>query len=558
MGFKTKLDYSDNRQIRQTEKTSTTLSGATVFGIPFSGLTTGPDLSATGDTSEFSLVISTFSGNNTTTNFTWFDPSMDIVNPTVSAITPVTSGVTQEIVPVFGPSTTATTVDGYDVVLSYSGVGFDLTVTNIISGAGPTYIGTVVHNLVTFYSAATLDFLGRPIWVDNPEITRTNRLIVKNNPTIGYVLTCDTAEGEAVWGPVSGTSSSGVTFWEEGGTGNTAIKDNKGTHTINGTSNNSMITGGLNNMVKTSLGTGILSGRGNSIEDLANYSTIIGGLDNKIENSQRSSIIGGNQNILIGASNSTILGGEDITGTSNNTVYVDNLDIKNDLVINNLGSGPGTTDLGVDATGVVVDQASDINLKENINTIENALDKVLSLRGVTYNWKDRQRGGNDLRMGFIAQEVDDVEPNLSYMGTSGFMGVHYKDFPALIVEAIKELVNNKKITFNKEELIFETQTIASEDNNIELNYNGTHESSIDGGITVVKGIDEDNDSTFVVDSVGDWITNTHLKPSGLVIPEYTPTSTEDLNGKVGEIKWDDKYLYVKTNNGWKRSGLETF
>ena len=68
MGFKTKLDYSDNRQIRQTEKTSTTLSGATVFGIPFSGLTTGPDLSATGDTSEFSLVISTFSGNNTTTN----------------------------------------------------------------------------------------------------------------------------------------------------------------------------------------------------------------------------------------------------------------------------------------------------------------------------------------------------------------------------------------------------------------------------------------------------------------------------------------------------------
>ena len=535
MGFKTKLDYSDNRQIRQTEKTSTILSGGTVFGLPFSGLTKGPDLSTTGFTDEFNLVISTFSGNNTTTNFTWFDPSMDIANTIVSPITSVNSGDTQQIEPIFSPSATATTVDGYNVALSYSGIGFDLTVTNMFSGAGPSYSGTIVHESVDFLSAGTLDFQGRPIWIDNPEITRTNRLIVKNNPTIGYVLMCDSAEGEAVWSPVSrGSSSSSSsssksssfpTLWGEGGTGNTAIKDNKGTHELKGTSNNSIITGGV---------------------------------ENKIENSQRSVIVGGYQNALIGVSGSTILGGENITGTSNNTVYTNNLDIKNNLVINNLGSGPGTTDLGVDATGVVVDQVSDINLKENINTIENALDKVLNLRGVTYNWKDRQRGGDDLRMGFIAQEVNDVEPNLSYMGVSGFMGVHYKDFPALIVEAIKELVNNKKITFNKEELIFETQTIASEDNNIELNYNGTHESSIDGGITVVKGIDEDNDSMFVIDSVGDWITNTHLKPSGLVIPEYTPTSTEDLNGKVGEIKWDDKYLYIKTNNGWKRSGLETF
>ena len=36
MGFRTKLDYSDNRQIKQRERTLTNLSGGTVFGVPFS------------------------------------------------------------------------------------------------------------------------------------------------------------------------------------------------------------------------------------------------------------------------------------------------------------------------------------------------------------------------------------------------------------------------------------------------------------------------------------------------------------------------------------------
>ena len=67
MGFSTKLDYSDNRQIKQREKTSTNLSGSTVFGLPFSGLTTGVDPNNSGVTQDFSLVVSTFSGNGTTT-----------------------------------------------------------------------------------------------------------------------------------------------------------------------------------------------------------------------------------------------------------------------------------------------------------------------------------------------------------------------------------------------------------------------------------------------------------------------------------------------------------
>ena len=39
---------------------------------------------------------------------------------------------------------------------------------------------------------------------------------------------------------------------------------------------------------------------------------------------------------------------------------------------------------------------------------------------------------------------------------------------------------------------------------------------------------------------------------------YTPTSTTDPNGAVGDIAWDDDYFYVKTSAGWKRGALSTF
>lgn len=39
---------------------------------------------------------------------------------------------------------------------------------------------------------------------------------------------------------------------------------------------------------------------------------------------------------------------------------------------------------------------------------------------------------------------------------------------------------------------------------------------------------------------------------------YTPTRTSDTNGNVGDIAWDDSYIYIKTSAGWKRAALGTF
>ena len=39
---------------------------------------------------------------------------------------------------------------------------------------------------------------------------------------------------------------------------------------------------------------------------------------------------------------------------------------------------------------------------------------------------------------------------------------------------------------------------------------------------------------------------------------YSPTGTADPNGNTGDMAWDENYIYVKTNVGWKRAQMETF
>jgi hypothetical protein len=55
---------------------------------------------------------------------------------------------------------------------------------------------------------------------------------------------------------------------------------------------------------------------------------------------------------------------------------------------------------------------SDIRLKKNVKTLEGALDRLLQLRGVTFEWKNPSEHGNrqGVQRGFIAQEVEKVIP----------------------------------------------------------------------------------------------------------------------------------------------------
>jgi hypothetical protein len=76
--------------------------------------------------------------------------------------------------------------------------------------------------------------------------------------------------------------------------------------------------------------------------------------------------------------------------------------------------------------------------KENVHTLEGALDKVKQLRGVSFDWKAEHGGKHDI--GFVAEEVGKVVPEIVSWEKDGqwAQGLAYDRITALTVEAIKE------------------------------------------------------------------------------------------------------------------------
>jgi hypothetical protein len=86
--------------------------------------------------------------------------------------------------------------------------------------------------------------------------------------------------------------------------------------------------------------------------------------------------------------------------------------------------------------------SSDISLKDNIEVIPNALDKVNAIRGVSYNRNDLD--DNPRHVGVIAQEVEEVLPEVVEDSPDGIKQLAYGNMVALLVEAIKEQDANYK------------------------------------------------------------------------------------------------------------------
>lgn len=101
---------------------------------------------------------------------------------------------------------------------------------------------------------------------------------------------------------------------------------------------------------------------------------------------------------------------------------------------------------------------SDERLKENVEPIENALEKIKQLKGVMFDWKDdyiSSRGGEDgffVRKhdtGLIAQEVEKVLPEVVVERENGYKAVRYEKLAGLIIQAINELSENIDSLKNK-------------------------------------------------------------------------------------------------------------
>jgi hypothetical protein len=165
-GFITKIDYSDNRQIKQRVLTDTRLSGATTFGTSFSDLPSGPNPNDSGTTQVIGGVISgSFSGDSGTTIFIFDDNRLNVGVKNLNVITPSNSATTQETGNAFEGSSILD-VDGNVVNLAYSGANYLFDVTGMTETIPGIYTGLTQSSLVTLLSAGTLDYTGRTIWVN--------------------------------------------------------------------------------------------------------------------------------------------------------------------------------------------------------------------------------------------------------------------------------------------------------------------------------------------------------------------------------------------------------
>jgi hypothetical protein len=81
---------------------------------------------------------------------------------------------------------------------------------------------------------------------------------------------------------------------------------------------------------------------------------------------------------------------------------------------------------------------SDQRLKDNITPIHNALDKVLSISGNTFDWNEKS-GKEGTEVGVVAQEILEVLPEAVTTRDNGYLAVRYEKIVPLLIEAIKEL-----------------------------------------------------------------------------------------------------------------------
>lgn len=132
-------------------------------------------------------------------------------------------------------------------------------------------------------------------------------------------------------------------------------------------------------------------------------------------------------------------------GTSRNPfnnpvrLYVDNT--------GEVGIGTRNPNYDLDVRGTIGNNStqyhSDRRWKKNIRTFDSALDRVSRLRGVSFEWRRGEFADMNFpegtRVGLIAQEVEEVVPELVHTNKDGYKSVEYANLVAVLIEAVKKL-----------------------------------------------------------------------------------------------------------------------
>lgn len=134
--------------------------------------------------------------------------------------------------------------------------------------------------------------------------------------------------------------------------------------------------------------------------------------------------------------------------------FIENAEVK--LYYNNSKKFE-TTSAGITVTGAItatgdVTAFSDQRLKEDIKPLEDSLEKVQAIKGVSFVKKNDEDKKQNI--GFIAQQLKEILPEVVHENEDGIHSVAYGNITALLVEAVKE---QQEIISQLEERIVELE-----------------------------------------------------------------------------------------------------
>ena len=329
-------------------------------------------------------------------------------------------------------------------------------VTSANSSAIRDFVGVHIRPLLKYNSASVSNAYG--LYVENPTIGSKNVSayfegnvgIGTTSPNYSLQIYSTSASTDRRIQLSDATSGAGTTD------GLQIIKDanqeaylvnyeNAGMHFYTNTTERMTILAGGN----VGIGT---TNPGSSLQIGGSGSSFTAGITFKSGNSSAGMYLNSQASLILGTANVNV-----ITINNNQSVGIGTtgpdsaLDVIGTIQASNMLGG--ATTVSTDASGNIIRTPSDAKLKESIVPIEDPLSKVLALRGVTYYFKDKERFGANQQIGFIAQDVEKIIPQVVTSGGE-YKSLNYQNLTAVLAGAIQQqqgMINTQGAAINDQQ-----------------------------------------------------------------------------------------------------------